>query len=103
MSRIICTLTVLCLLSPVLSTNLSLAQDETDAVEDTSSDLPRQFSDYLIGSKTLSPDKKFAVIYPKMEVCTEEPKKGSENRCKDYLVALSPFRILMVLETDSPE
>ncbi len=53
-----------------------LAQEEPNENEDTSAGLPKEYADYLIASSTLSPDKKFAVIYPKMEVCTEEQKKG---------------------------
>jgi hypothetical protein len=101
MSRIICTVTIISMLT---SLGVSRAQEDSDESKDTSAGLPKEYADYLIGSKTVSPDKKFAVIYPKIEVCTEdEPKKGSENRCKDYLVALKPFQILTVLETDSPE
>jgi hypothetical protein len=77
-----------------------LAQDEPG--EDTSAGLPKEYADYLVASSTLSADKAFAVIYPKMELCTDEPKKGAENRCKDYLVALKPFRILTPLETKFP-
>ena len=79
------------------------AQDETNEGEDTSAGLPREYADYLVASSTLSPDKKFAVIYPKMEVCTDEPKKGAATRCKDYLVALKPFQILTTLETKFPQ
>jgi hypothetical protein len=57
----------------------------------------------LVASKTLSPDKKFAVIYPKTELCPDERKKDSEDRCKDYLVALQPFQVLTVLDTKWPE
>lgn len=79
------------------------AQEESGEHQDTSVGLPREYTDYLIASSTLSPDKKFAVIYPKTELCPGEPKKGSENRCKDYLVALQPFQILTVLDTKWPE
>ena len=78
-----------------------LAQEE-ESSEDTSAGLPKEYADYLIASSTLSPDKGFAVIYPKMEVCTEQ-KKGAANRCKDYLVALKPFQILTTLETKFPQ
>ena len=78
-----------------------LAEEEPGA--DTSAGLPREYADYLIASSTLSADKAFAVIYPKTELCPDEPKKGSTDRCKDYLVALKPFQILTTLETKSPE
>ena len=80
-----------------------LAQEESNEGKDTSAGLPNEYTDYLIASNTLSPDKKFAVIYPKTELCPDEPKKGSEDRCKDYLVALQPFRVLTVLDTKWPE
>ena len=85
------------------SFDAQLAQGETNEAEDTSAGLPKEYSDYLIASKTLSPDRNFAVIYPKTELCPDEPKKGSENRCKDYLVSLQPFQVLTVLDTKYPE
>jgi hypothetical protein len=94
-------------LAALLCTSLSLslraaAEDSTDE-QDTSAGLPREYADYLIASKTLSPDKKFAVIYPKLELCDDDGKKdATTDRCKDYLVALKPFRILCPLETKSP-
>jgi hypothetical protein len=83
--------------------NTLLAQDESNEAKDTSAGLPNEYADYLIASDTLSPDKKFAVIYPKTELCPDEPKKGSEDRCKDYLVALQPFQVFTVLDTKWPE
>ncbi len=76
-----------------------LAQE--DAGEDTSAGLPQPYADYLIASSTLSPDKKFAVIYPKTDLCSDDdPAKNP--RCQDYLVALEPFAILTQLETEYP-
>ena len=98
MSRIILTL---CLVFSSLGT--LFAQEKSTEVADTSAGLPKEYADYLVASKTLSPDKKFAVIYPKTELCPDEPKKGSADRCKDYLVALQPFQILTVLDTKYPE
>jgi hypothetical protein len=98
MSRLILTVSlVFCSLGALF------AQGETTEVADTSAGLPKEYADYLVASKTLSPDKKFAVIYPKTELCPDEPKKGSEDRCKDYLVALQPFQVLTVLDTKYPE
>lgn len=77
------------------------AQDEPGA--DTSAGLPAEYADYLIAASTLSPDQKFAVIYPKLELCDDEPKEGAKNRCRDYLVALQPFRVLTTLKTKYPE
>jgi hypothetical protein len=94
MSRIIVTI---CLVFSSLGT--LFAQEESAQVADTSAGLPKEYADYLVASKTLSPDKKFAVIYPKTELCPE----GSGDRCKDYLVALQPFQVLTVLDTKWPE
>lgn len=81
---------------------LALVEDSTDE-EDTSAGLPREYADYIIAAKTLSPDKKFAVIYPKLALCDDDEKKDAKgDRCKDYLVALKPFRILCPLDTKSP-
>lgn len=81
-----------------------LAQENVnDSSGDTSAGLPKAYADYLIASNTLSSDKKFAVIYPKVELCQEEAKKGSTDRCQDYLVELQPFQVLTRLETKWPE
>lgn len=73
------------------------AHSENDAV------LPKEYSGkYLIASDTISPDKKFALIYPVLDLCGDEEKGDSEALCKDYLVALQPFRILCALETKWP-
>jgi hypothetical protein len=80
------------------------ADEESEAQgEDSSAGLPEQYAkDYLIAGSTVSPDKKFAVIYP-----TLEAEKGAENanhpeRIKDYLVALQPFNVLGELPTKYP-
>jgi hypothetical protein len=98
MPRIILAAALLAIALPTL-----LAQDEPNEGEDTSAGLPGEYADYLIASSTLSPDKAVAVIYPTMELCTDEPAKGAANRCKDYLVALQPFHILTTLETKYPQ
>jgi hypothetical protein len=82
----------------LLSFSFSFGQEED---EDSSTGLPDEYSDYLIASKTLSPDKKIAVIYPTSDLC-DDPKPGPANRCQDYLVAFEPFRILTKLETQWP-
>lgn len=74
----------------------ALSENNSSAV------LPKEYSGkYLIASDT-SPDKKFALIYPKVEVCFDEGKDVLKNDCKDYLVALQPFQILGALETKWP-
>ena len=82
-----------------------LADDEESeaGVEDSSAGLPGQYAkDYLIARSTISPDKKFAVIYP-----TSEAEEAAENanhpeRVKDYIVALQPFTVLGELRTKYP-
>jgi hypothetical protein len=70
------------------------AQEE-DAVaqKDSSAGLPKPYvATHLVASGTLSPDKKMAVIYPK-----EDDEKG-----KDLLVLLKPFKVLTALDTKWP-
>ncbi len=95
--------TTLAIASVFICLSTLLAQEDSTQAEDTSAGLPEQYADFLIASASLSPDKKIAVIYPKMTVCTDEPENGTENRCKDYLVALQPFQILTALETKWPD
>ena len=72
----------------------ALAADEEG--EDSSAGLPEAYAkDYLIAASTVSPDKKFAVIYPLKD--DEEFPAG-----KNYIVALQPFAILGALETKWP-
>jgi sugar lactone lactonase YvrE len=64
--------------------------------EDTSTGLSAKYAkDYLVASITTSPNKKFAVIYPTLDI-SELPE------AKDYVVALQPFSILRALETKWP-
>jgi hypothetical protein len=74
------------------------------STEDSSTGLPKDYAGkYLIASQTVSPDKKFALIYPKAGVCDEEQtKNASKNLCKDYLVQLEPFRVITALDTKWP-
>ena len=72
--------------------------------QDTSVGLPSEYADFLISGHSVSPDKKFAVIYPQIQVCTEDDDNGNmPKRCRDYLVALKPFRVLTALDTKYPE
>jgi hypothetical protein len=72
----------------------ALATDEEG--EDSAAGLPEAYAkDYLIAASTVSPDKKFAVIYPLKD--DEEFPAG-----KNYIVALQPFAILGSLETKWP-
>jgi hypothetical protein len=82
------------LLAGSLSIPICYAQEEDSVPEkDSSAGLPKQYAaTHLVGSDTVSPDKKMAVIYPK-----EDDEKG-----KDYLVSLKPFKILTALDTKWP-
>jgi len=74
-----------------------------DPVNDPSALLPKEFSgNYLIARNTISPNKKFAVAYAKFDVCVGQADEDLKNHCKNYLVALKPFRILCELATRWP-
>jgi hypothetical protein len=91
MLRSIAALSIFC-----LGFSSSLWAQEEDATEekDSSAGLPKEYvSKYLIASSTLSPDKNMAVIYP---------KDSEDEKAKDYLVTLKPFKILTPLATDYP-
>ena len=64
---------------------------------DSSTGLPAKYAkNYLIARSTISPDKKFAVIYP-----TDDYYQSSDN-AKDYVVTLQPFSILGALQAEEP-
>ena len=88
MSRRLFLVLVICLVSA-----WSMAQEEDGAEErDSSAGLPKEYaSKYLVASSTLSPDKQMAVIYP---------RDAEDEKARDYLVALKPFKILAPLATD---
>ena len=67
-----------------------------EEAEDSSAGLSEAYAkDYLIAAGTLSPDKKFAVIYPIKD--DEEFAAG-----KNHVVSLQPFAIIGTLETKEP-
>jgi len=67
-----------------------------EPAEDSATGLPEKYAnDYLVAGGTISPDKKFAVIYPTRD--NEEFPAG-----KNFIVSLQPFAILGELETKSP-
>jgi hypothetical protein len=71
--------------------------------EDSSTGLPAQYAkDYLIARSTVSPDKKFAVIYPTLEAEEAADNAKHPEHIKDYIVALEPFTILGELQTKYP-
>ena len=82
-----------------------LAVDEESEAqgEDSSAGLPEQYAkDYLIAGGTVSPDKKFAVIYPTLEAEEAAEDAKHPERIKDYIVALQPFTVLGELRTKYP-
>jgi hypothetical protein len=80
------------------------ADEEPEAVgEDSSAGLPDAYAkDYLIAANTISPDKKFAVIYPTLESEEAAENANHPDRIKDYIVALQPFTVLGQLQTKYP-
>ena len=82
-----------------------LAADEESetAGEDSSAGLPEQYAkNYLVARSTVSPDKKFAVIYPTLEAEETAEKANHPEHIKDYVVALRPFTVLGELQTKYP-
>jgi hypothetical protein len=80
------------------------ANEEPEAAgEDSSAGLPEQYSkNYLIAAGTISPDKKFAVIYPTLGAEEAAEDANHPERIKDYIVALQPFTVLGELQTKYP-
>ncbi len=71
--------------------------EEQEPEADSSTGLPEKYAkDYLIARSTISPNKKFGVIYP-----TDDYYQSADN-AKDYVVALEPFRILGALQAEEP-
>ena len=82
-----------------------LAADEEAETpgEDLSTGLPEQYAkDYLIAGSTISPDKKFAVIYPTLASEEAAEDANQPERIKDHIVALQPFVLLGELQTKFP-
>ena len=72
------------------------ADQSSEEGEDSSAGLPDQYAkNYLVAASTISPDKKFAVIYP-----TEDPEEVPHGG--NYLVSLQPFAVLGKLDTKWP-
>ncbi len=83
---------------------LLLARAEEAPGNTSSALLPKNLSgNYLIARQTISPNRKFAVMYPKFDLCFGQSDEDLKARCKDYLVALQPFRILTELGTRWPD
>jgi hypothetical protein len=82
---------------------LVAAEEPEAAGEDSSAGLPDPYAkDYLIAGSTISPDKKFAVIYPTLEAEEAADEANHLERIKDYIVALRPFTTLGELQTKYP-
>jgi sugar lactone lactonase YvrE len=72
-------------------------EKEAESETDSSAGLPAKYTkNYLIARSTISPNKKFAVIYP-----TDDYYQSADN-AKDYLVTLQPFSILGALQAEEP-
>src|SRR4051794_26766069 len=67
--------------------------------EDSASKLPAEYAKkYLLSARSVSPDGKIGVMYPRTNVCVDE----KSNDCKDFVVALKPFKVLGPLDTKWP-
>jgi hypothetical protein len=72
-------------------------EQEAESETDSSTGLPEKYArNYLIARRTISPNKKFAVICP-----TDDYYQSADN-AKDYLVTLQPFSILGALQAEEP-
>lgn len=80
------------------------ADEEPEAAgEDSSAGLPDAYAkNYLTAASTISPDKKFAVIYPTLAAEEAAEDANHPERIKDYVVGLQPFAILGELQTKYP-
>jgi len=69
-------------------------QDSEEYGKDSAAGLPEEYGKhYLIAKATVSPNEKFAVIYPTLEF-------SESKEAKNFLVALKPFRVLATLPAD---
>lgn len=74
-------------------------EEEAESETDSSTGLPDKYAkNYLIARGTISPNKKFAVIYPNEDF----GNTASEGKINNYLVRLEPFAVLRPLDTDNP-
>ncbi len=72
-------------------------EEEAESETDSSASLPEKYArNYLIARSTISPNKKFAVIYPTNDYYQ------SADKAKDHLVTLQPFSILGALQAEEP-
>jgi len=74
-------------------------EEEAESETDFSAGLPDKYAkNYLIARSTISPNKKFAVIYPNEDF----GDAASEGEINNYLVRLEPFAVLRPLDTKNP-
>src|SRR5206468_13025070 len=74
-------------------------EEEAESETDSSAGLPDKYAkNYLIARSTISPNKKFAVIYPNEDFGSA----ASEGEVNNYLVRLEPFAVLRPLDTNNP-
>jgi hypothetical protein len=93
----------LCIINCGFFAAAAAEEEPTDEGEDSSAELPGEFAkDYLISRNTISPDKKFAVIYPTLKAAEAADEANHPERIKNYLVALEPFAVIKPLETKWP-
>ena len=72
-------------------------EEEAESETDSSIGLPEKYAkNYLIARSTISPNKKFAVIYP------TDDYYQSADKAKDCVVTLQPFSILGALQAEEP-
>jgi hypothetical protein len=72
------------------------AEDPEEYQKDSGKDLPGEYAkNYLVRKSSVSPDEKFALIYPTREF-------SESKEAKNFLVALNPFQVLATLPTDEP-
>jgi len=94
---------VIVIASCVINCGFAAAEEPTDEGEDSPVGLPGAFAkDYLVSRNTISPNKKFAVIYPTLETEEAASEANHPERIKNYLVALQPFAVIKPLETKWP-
>lgn len=78
-------------------------EEEAESETDSSTGLPDKYAkNYLIARGTISPNKKFAVVYPTLEAEEAAENANHPERIKDYVVALQPFTLLRELQTKYP-
>lgn len=78
------------------------AQDSAND-EDSAKGLPSEYAKkYLLAARSVSPDGKVGVMYPRTNVCTEGKDDSLPADCKDFVVALKPFKVLAPLQTKYP-